>query len=37
MSKKKIDKRKLFTKILAATLAGMTVLGVAITLIFQFI
>ena len=36
MSKKK-DKTKFFTRIIAGALAGMMVLGVAITLIFQFI
>lgn len=36
MSKKQ-DKRKLMTRILAAVLAGLMVLGVAVTLIFQLI
>lgn len=32
---KKIDKRKLATKIMAAILAGLMVLGVAFTLIYM--
>lgn len=36
MARKK-DKSKIFARIIAGALAGMMVLGVAITLIFQFI
>lgn len=37
MAKSKADKTKIFTRILAAALAGLMVLGIAVTLIFQFI
>ena len=37
MSKKKIDKQKLFSRILAGVLAGLMVLGVATTLIWYII
>jgi len=37
MAKKKIDKQKLFTRILAGVLAGLMVLGVATTLIWYLI
>jgi len=33
----KKDKTKIFARIIAGTLAGMMVLSVAITLIFQFV
>jgi len=37
MAKNKIDKQKLFTKIMALVLAGLMVLGVCATLIFVLI
>ena len=37
MSKKKVDKQKLMTRILAGVLAGLMVLGMATTLIWYLI
>ena len=37
MAKKKVDKQKLFARILAGVLAGLMVLGVATTLIWYLI
>ena len=37
MSKKKVDKQKLFVRIMAGILAGLMVLGMATTLIWYLI
>ena len=37
MAKKKVDKQKLFVRIMAGVLAGLMVLGVATTLVWYII